>query len=169
MTSPGIRSMQECDLPAVLQVQAECFDAVTRESQRSFLAKLAASPSTCFVAVQGSTVAGYLIAVPADSRSPPVLNADCFEIPSDPDCLYLHDLSVSPRARGSGVAEALVEAFLSRLKQLGFTQARLTAVNDSADYWARHGFEIAAPSGPAMDRIATYGEGARYMVRRATD
>ena len=158
--------MQEGDLPAVLQVQAECFDPATRESPQSFLAKLAASPSTCFVAVQDTTVVGYLVAVPADSRSPPALNRDSFEIPGEPDCLYLHDLSVAPAARGTGVAEALIEAFLSRLKQLGFSQARLTAVNDSAAYWARHGFEVASPSGTAMDRVATYGEGARYMLMR---
>ena len=161
--------MQEVDLPAVLQVQAECFEPVTRESPQSFLAKLAASPSTCFVAVRGSDVVGYLVAVPADSRSPPALNGDSFEIPREPDCLYLHDLSVTPRARGTGVAEALIEAFLSRLKQLGFTQARLTAVNDSADYWARHGFEVATPSATARDQVATYGEGARYMRMRVAD
>lgn len=157
--------MQPLDLPAVLRIQAECFDGARQESQQSFQAKLAASPSTCFVAVLGPAVAGYLVAVPADSRNPPALNGRVFEVPRAPDCLYLHDLSVSRRARGSGVADALVEAFLSRLRQLRLPRACLTAVNRSSPYWARHGFQAVPPSDRVFDSLSSYGPDAQYMVR----
>ena len=161
-----VRGLQELDLPAVLLIQQECFDRATLESQRSFQAKLTASPETCFVATLGQRVVGYLIALPADSAHPPVLNGDSCELPPAPDCLYLHDLSVAPRSRGCGVAEALIAAFFAKLTQLQFTQARLTAVNSSSTYWTRHGFQPAPVSSLASERMATYGTGALYMVWR---
>ncbi len=76
--------MQAQDLPAVLAIQAECFDAATRESQASFAAKLAASPSTCFVAQQEGRAVGYLVAVPAASAQPPRLNGAQCALPTQP-------------------------------------------------------------------------------------
>lgn len=161
-----VRGLQERDLPTVLQIQQECFDATTLESPQSFQAKLNASPETCFVAAHGPQVIGYLIALPADSTNPPPLNGDDCHLPQEPDCLYLHDLSVSPSARGRGVAEALIAAFFARLTQLQLTQARLTAVNSSSSYWSRYGFQPALLSDLAGCQLATYGIGAQYMVRR---
>jgi ribosomal protein S18 acetylase RimI-like enzyme len=164
-----IRNMQEHDLAAVLQIQRECFDEATQESLRSFQVKLAASPSTCFVAIQGQSVLGYLVALPADSQHPPVLHGETYEIPSASDCLYLHDLSVSRLARGAGVAKILIEAFLLALQQLRLPRACLTAVNNSGSYWARYGFQTVLLSDNASDSIATYGAGAQYMMLTVTD
>jgi ribosomal protein S18 acetylase RimI-like enzyme len=159
-----IRNMQEHDLASVLQIQQESFDDATQESQPSFQAKLTASPSTCFVAVQGQSVVGYLVALLADSENPPALNGDSYKVPPLPNCLYLHDLSVSRRVRGTGVAAALIQAFLQALKRHCLPKACLTAVNDSSSYWERYGFQVVSPSGQVRDRLATYGSGATYMV-----
>lgn len=160
----AVRKMQQSDLTAVLQIQSESFDNATQESQQSFQAKLTASPATCFVALDDQLVVGYLVALIADSRYPPALDDDIYEVPPQPDCLYLHDLSVSRRARGLGVADALIDEFLLTLTQLRLPQACLTAVNNSCDFWARRGFQIVPPSGRINDRLATYGHGAQYMA-----
>lgn len=160
-----IRRMQQSDLAAVLQIQSESFNDATLESQQSFQAKLTASPATCFVALHNQFVVGYLVALIADSKNPPALDDDFYEVPSTPDCLYLHDLSVSQRARGLGVANTLINEFLLTLRRLQLPLACLTAVNNSSDFWARQGFHIAPLTDQIKDRIATYGCGAQYMIQ----
>jgi hypothetical protein len=66
-----VRAMGADDLPIVLGIQSCCYDQTKLESYRSFLAKLKASPTTCFIALVAEAPAGYLVAVPAVVGSPP--------------------------------------------------------------------------------------------------
>jgi ribosomal protein S18 acetylase RimI-like enzyme len=165
MADVRIRMMEAADLQVVLEIQAACYTEVTPESRESFHAKLGASESTCFVATLGDDTVGYLIALPWEFASPPVLDARTCRLPSSPDCLYLHDLAVKPAARKSGAGRALVEAFLVRLKGSDLGRASLVAVQDSWRYWERHGFRPVQPTAPLKAKLATYGEGVRYMER----
>jgi len=158
-----IRMMAEADIPAVLEIQAVCYTAVTPESDESLHAKLRASQSTCFIAsLEGDTV-GYLISLPWEFSSPPVLNAETCRLPLSPDCLYLHDLAVAPSARQFGTGRALVEAFLTQLRESGLGRASLVAVQDSAPYWERYGFRAVPLSEPLKAKLSTYGVGVLYM------
>lgn len=162
-----IRMMAEADLPAVLEIQAACYTEVTPESKESLHAKLSASQSTCWIAsLEGDTV-GYLISLPWDFSSPPVLNAETCRLPSSPDCLYLHDLAVTSSARKLGTGRALVEEFLIRFRGLGLGRASLIAVQNSAPYWERYGFRAVSLSEPLKTKLSTYGEGVAYMERAA--
>lgn len=159
-----IRMMTEADIPAVLEIQAVCYTELTPESDASLHAKLRASQSTCFIAsLEGDSV-GYLIALPWECSNPPALNAATCELPAAPDCLYLHDLAVSPRARRFGTGRALVEAFLARLKESGLQRASLVAVQNSAPYWERYGFRAVPLSAPLQVRLSSYGENVAYMA-----
>jgi len=160
-----IRMMAAADLSAVLEIQAVCYTELTPESKESLHAKLRASPSTCFIASLAGDTVGYLFALPWESSNPPILNAETCRLPSSPDCLYLHDLAVTPRARRFGAGRALVEAFLTRLSASGLGRASLIAVQSSAPYWERYGFRAVSPSAPLKARLATYGEGVEYMER----
>ncbi len=160
-----VRPMRAEDMALVLEIQSRCYDETKLESAQSFLAKLRASPTSCFVALVPDGLAGYLVAVPAEAGSPPPLNAPSFSAPSTADALYLHDLAIHPAARGTGVAVALIEAYFEALKQLKVHFACLTAVNDSTFFWERYGFRVAAPTGSAAGHMETYGEEARYMSR----
>jgi predicted N-acetyltransferase YhbS len=158
-----IRMMAEADIPAVLEIQAVCYTAVAPESDESLHAKLRASQSTCFIAShQGDTV-GYLISLPWEFSSPPVLNAETCRLPLSPDCLYLHDLAVAPNARRFGTGRALVESFLTQLRESGLRRASLVAVQSSAPYWERYGFRAVPLSEPLKAKLSTYGEGVVYM------
>ncbi|MCU0790349.1 MAG: GNAT family N-acetyltransferase [Nitratireductor sp.] len=162
-----IRMMAEADIPVVLEIQAVCYTELTPESGRSLHAKLEASRSTCLIAsIEGATV-GYLIALPWEFSSPPVLNAETCRLPAAPDCLYLHDLAVAPDARRYGTGRALVEALLARLGELGLGRASLVAVQNSAPYWERHGFRAVPLSEPLKAKLSTYGADAQYMERPA--
>jgi len=171
-TAIDIRMMGSADIPAVLEIQAVCYTEVTPESDESLHAKLKASQSTCFIASIEDDIVGYLISLPWEFSSPPALNAETCRLPLLPDCLYLHDLAVTPGARKFGTGRALVEAFLSRLRGLGLGRASLTAVQNSAPYWERYGFRAVPLSEPLKAKLSTYGEGVLYMeltVRKAPD
>jgi len=159
----AIRQMLESDLPVVLAIQAVCYDEQKRESLAAFLTKLQGSPGTCFVAETEQHVVGYLVAVPIRFDAPPRLNTPTFQPPEDADSLYLHDLAVVPAARRSGAGRHLVEAFFVRIRELNLPRGCLTAVQQSAPYWSRHGFRTVSASEPLRDRLATYGGDAEYM------
>jgi predicted N-acetyltransferase YhbS len=155
--------MAEADIPLILEVQAACYPELIAESGESLRAKLRASPTTCLVAYLGGYVAGYLISLPWERAKPPVRDARTCRLPPAPNCLYLHDLAVTPRARSSGAGRALVDTFLAQMSVLGFRRACLIAVQGSAPYWARYGFQVVEPSGPLEAKLSTYGESAVYM------
>ena len=168
MSTLVIRSMIAADLSAVMAIQAVCYTELVPESQASLEAKRAASPSTCWVAERDGTVVGYLFALPWTAGEPPALDARTCELPRAPDCLYLHDLSVSPRAREGGTGRALVEAFMGHLALLGLTRAALVAVQDSVPYWERFGFRVAPLAAPRQATLNTYGQAVAYMERPTT-
>lgn len=158
-----IRMMAEADIHAVLEIQAVCYTAVAPESQESLHAKLSVSQSTCFIASLEGTAVGYLISLPWEFSNPPALNAETCQLPVSPNCLYLHDLAVAPSARKLGTGRALVEAFLTQLRELDLGCASLIAVQNSAPYWERYGFRAVALSEPLKAKLSTYGEGIVYM------
>jgi len=160
-----IRPMQPADLAEVLRIQAACFTELLPESEASLAAKLQAAPSHCWVAAaeSGLTLAAYLFALPWRAESPPALDAAECRLPEQPDCLYLHDLSVDPQARGCGLAQALVQRFLDGLAASGLDRACLIAVQNSAEFWGRWGFQP-APQTPALRvKLASYGPQAAYL------
>jgi predicted N-acetyltransferase YhbS len=162
-----IRTMVEADIAAVLQIQSVCYAELTPESNQSLHAKLSASPPTCLVALLEDEVVGYLISLPWEFSNPPLLNAQTCRLPASPDCLYLHDLAVAPRARKSGAGRVLVEAFLAQLRGSSLGRASLIAVQNSAPYWARYGFRAVPPSDALQARLSSYGVRVVYMELRA--
>lgn len=158
-----IRAMRAEDLAAVLEIQSRCYDAAKLESRESFLSKLEASPATCFIAAVADAPVGYLVAVPAEAGCPPPLNESTYALPQAANALYLHDLAVHPRGRGSGAASALVAAYFRALEQSKVRFGCLTAVNQSCAYWERHGFRSASVVDAGAGWMDSYGEGAQYM------
>jgi predicted N-acetyltransferase YhbS len=158
-----IRTMEEADIPAVLEIQAVCYTEVTPESNESLHAKLSASQSTCFIACLEGDIVGYLISLPWEFSSPPVLNAETCRLPLSPNCLYLHDLAVTPGARRFGTGRALVEAYLAQLKRLALGRASLIAVQRSAPYWERYGFRAVPLAESLRTKLSSYGEDVKYM------
>jgi ribosomal protein S18 acetylase RimI-like enzyme len=158
-----LRALRAEDVAAVLEIQAQCYDDAKLESAQSFIVKLQAAPASCFLALFGEQVAGYLFAMPADADEPPPLHGSTYEVPAGANSLYLHDLAVHPDARGAGVADALIARYFQARAELGLRFACLTAVNGSSGFWARHGFALVPPDSALVARLASYGEGACYM------
>lgn len=161
-----VRAMHAGDMAAVLEIQSHCYDDTKLESPQSFIAKLEAAPNTCFIALLANVPAGYLVALPVEEGHPPPLNGSSYSVPQAANALYLHDLAVPPKARGTGTADALVAAYFQALKQSQVQIGCLTAVNKSSSYWERFGFKPAALAEECIGRLTTYGQGAQYMSLR---
>ncbi|HEY2978352.1 MAG TPA: GNAT family N-acetyltransferase [Burkholderiaceae bacterium] len=157
--------MTAADLPAVMTIQAASHSMATVESRESLQAKLSASPSTCLTASLEDSVVGYLISLPWEFAHPPVLNAPTCQLPASPNCLHLHDLAVTPRARQFGAGRTLVQALLTQAETRNLERASLISVRDSAPYWRRHGFRAVPQSERLKAILSTYGDGVVYMER----
>lgn len=155
--------MEEGDLDTVIKIQGMCYSEVAPESRQSFLSKLVVSPETCVVAEDAGNVVGYLVSVPIEFSEPPTLNAENVRVPPAPDCLYLHDLAITPTYRSRGVGRLLVDAFFEAAHRRNLPQVSLIAVQNSSPYWARYGFTAVSVSASLAEKIAGYGEKAVLM------
>jgi GNAT superfamily N-acetyltransferase len=157
--------MTESDVDGVVAVAAEAFPNHFEE-RACYAERLALFPRGCLVLADGAgAVHGYVFAWPWPADDAPPLNVLIGVLPPDADVLYLHDFALLRSARGAGHAGSGVEAVLRLAHEEGWPAIALVAVNDAAGFWARHGFGIADPPGMA-EKLASYGPGACYMVRR---
>ena len=106
---------------------------------------------------------GYLVSVPWRLATPPELNAADCHLPEQPNCLYLHDLAVTPTARRSNTGRALLEAFMRCLYELKYRHASLIAIQSSMPYWQRYGFQVVALGNEQQAKLSSYGEKVAYM------
>ncbi|MGZ9113051.1 MAG: GNAT family N-acetyltransferase [Brevundimonas sp.] len=163
----GWRAMTRADLDAVTHIAAISFPDHF-EGRDCFENRLALNPSGCFVLAEADgEPRGYLIAYPWRAEAAPALNVLIETIPADASAMYLHDLSLHPDVRGGGWTRPIVERLADQSRAAGWPALALVAVNDAAPFWERHGFAVV--DSPAMTaRLASYGPGARYMVRDLT-
>jgi predicted N-acetyltransferase YhbS len=158
-----IRPIHPDDLPAVLQVQAACYPPSMQEAAEVVLARIRTAGPTCVVAEDAEGVCGYLFAYPARLGKLTRLGAEFAPVP-DAESLYLHDLSVAPRALGRGLARRLVQHLLAQAQ--GMRASALVSVQDTAGFWTALGYAFTEVSCPeARAALATYPGQARYMVR----
>lgn len=162
-----LRPMQGADLPAVLALQARAYVPFFHEDEAVFRGKLAAFPDWCWVAqMADGELAAYLFTQPARLGRPPCLGDGSGSHKDGADTLHLHDMAVSPLARGAGLAarmtaHALDAAQKAELQHGRLRWASLIAVQGSVPYWARHGFV----PGQVAPNLSSYGPGAAYLVR----
>jgi N-acetylglutamate synthase-like GNAT family acetyltransferase len=83
--------------------------------------------------------------------------------------LFLHDLALLPEVVGAGQAKAVIEELALRALGGGYKAIALVAVNNTSDFWRRHGFVVVHGDAAVQAKLAVYGEGARYMVRSLAD
>lgn len=159
-----IRTATVTDLPAILQIQEECYYEVPLESSESFAAKLAISPETCFVGCYNHEVVGYLIALPLPYGEIPKLNTSRCSNPVWVDCLYIHDLAVGKKVRGTGIGTIFVNAIFKQAQTMKVSQISLVAIQGASSYWAKFNFKPVAPTSDLQKKLRPYGERATYMV-----
>ncbi|PPC77183.1 GNAT family N-acetyltransferase [Pokkaliibacter plantistimulans] len=166
MSGLVIRHMLQDDMQQVIRVQADCYQNVEPEDLVVLENKRSQSPGTCWVAEVDGSVVAYLICHPWDKHGVPALNA-ALDIASKPqDVFYLHDLAVSVRGRGRGIADTLVNKALQKARSDAFQYARLVAVQGARSFWQRYGFATEPQSAQVLqEKRDQYGDDAFVMGR----
>lgn len=165
----ALRPLCAIDVPAVLRLQAQCYEAQYLESSLAFEAKLAAAGphQSSWIAARGEEALAYVVALPVCLQTLPALDAPSITPPAQPELLYLHDLAVAPQGRALGLGRRLAELVEQSARALGLERIGLIAVQGSQAYWQRQGFVAIEPL-PAVlaAKLASFGLDARWMERR---
>lgn len=157
--------MRSEDLPQVLALQAEGYSADLHDSRPAFESRMALSPTMNLVARRGPKLVGYLVSHPWASHAPPPVDA-ILPAQAPMECWYVHDLSVAPAARGTGVTQALLERGAEEARRLGLERSELIAVAGAAPFWEKQGWQAARSITPALAaKVAGYGAQAVFMSR----
>ena len=156
------RAMRSADLPAVAAL-ADRIHPSLPEDVAVFAERLRLYPQGCLMLDDGTGgCLGYAVAHPWTDGPPPKLDTPLGVLPQPADCFYIHDVVVAPEARGHGLAVRAVEVLLTAAQ--AYRYAALVSVYATTPFWSRFGFAEAA-GGLPPGALASYGAGARYMIR----
>ena len=156
--------MRESDLDAVLAIQSACYPSALNEDAATILQRLHASPDTAWIASVADEAAAYLFGYRSRLGSITPLGG-VFSPADAPNCLYLHDLAVTPTWRGRGIADQLIAAAHAFASSQSLSFIALVALENARTYWERHAFatsEVASAQQAA--RLASYPGNCHYVV-----
>ncbi len=131
--------------------------AVLKERLRLF-------PTGCFVADARGELLGYAISHPSVMGKPAALNSLIGALPTDADCLFLHDIALTEASRGLGLGRSLLGRLKKAARDAGLARIALVSVNNSLGYWQAQGFRVFEADAALTAKLASYGEDAAYMV-----
>jgi ribosomal protein S18 acetylase RimI-like enzyme len=155
--------MRKPDLPALLAV-ADIVHPAYPEDPAVFAERLDLYPAGCLVLELGGKAIGYIVSHPWFYAEPPKLNSRLRVLPTDSTTYYIHDIALLPEARGTGAATAVIDRLVAHAGQRGLRNISLVAVNDSGQFWRRHGFDSVDDPKLAA-KLRSYDGNARFMVR----
>ncbi len=159
------RPMTARDVPGAMAV-ADIVHPTFPEGEAMYHDRLALFPEGCHVlADETDGVVGYALAYPARLGAPPPLDTALGALPEGADALYLHDVALLPAFRGRKLAEQAIGQVLALAERSGLA-LMLVSVYGTAPYWSRFGFVVPDDKLPPA-KLASYGEGAVYMIRPA--
>lgn len=102
--------------------------------------RIALAPDGCLALERDGTLIGHFISHPWRRGAVPELHAPLGAIPADADSWYIHDVVISPEARGGGFAAAALEIVARAATAHGIDRLSLIAVGGADAYWGRLGF-----------------------------
>jgi GNAT superfamily N-acetyltransferase len=118
----------------------------------------------CRVLIHSGEIVGYGMSHPWHLNKIPPLDTFLEALPSQPDCIFIHDVVVLPRARGHGAAEKFVEIVADVARERLIPALALVSVYDTHPLWMKCGFEVVQRPDLA-EKLQSYGATARYMMR----
>lgn len=137
-----IQPLTEDDLPAMVELQRMAYVPELHEPQSLFAAMLSFSRSICLGIRRDGALAGYVLGYAASPD-----RTDFTDGPReafDPHLLYLHDLCIAIDAQGSGLGQALYDAFERRAREGGYTRIIANAIEGRLEFWENQGFTAGA-------------------------
>jgi len=160
-----IRPSRHNDLPAILSIQSACYTPEMNESEAIWRSRLEVAGEFIWVAEFVGEVCAYLASYPSQQGKIAPLGS-AFAPCNEADCLYLHDLAVSPQAGGKGFGRKLVAHALTIARQRKLPHAGLVCVQNALGFWQSCGFiEQTGINNAGRAALATYEPQARYMAK----
>ena len=166
MSKPYWRPARVSDLRAIVAIAADIHPGLP-ERPDVFMEKMQLYPRGCRVLVAEDAIAGYGLAHPWKLRQIPPLDGFLERLPENADCLYVHDVAVLPDRRG-GVARDYVAGIAELARAAGMTMLALVSVYATRPLWEHLGFRAVTADAELRGKLASYGEGATYMLRDLT-
>ncbi len=161
-----LRPLRHEDLADVFALQDDSYPPALRDSVEALASRLQLADGCCHLADLDQRPVGYILAHPWVGMQPPAVDTVLSLPPGDaPKVVYVHDLSVSAAAKGSGLGACLLDAALDAGRRGGLVSAELVAVPGAAGYWQRMGFRPLDMDSALARKVRLYGDGAVYMGR----
>lgn len=165
-----LRTLDVEDVAAVLRIQAQCYGVELVESGAVFVRRLQTGSHCSLAAVQGGELLAYLAAYWSLPGRVTPFNGDFGEHADserlgESSVLYLHDMAVSPAAKGRRLGSRMVDSLRASARARGIRRSALVSVQDSRSFWEQQGYAV-APVGDAVEQahLSSYGADAVYMV-----
>lgn len=164
MSKPHWRPAHASELTAITAIAAQIHPDLP-ESPEVLAEKMRLYPDGCLVLVTGNEIVGYGLSHPWMQHLIPPLDRLLERLPGDADCLYVHDVAVLPDFR-SGVARDYVATIEGLARSTGIAALALVSVYGTRPLWERFGFRPVTADAELRVKLASYGEGATYMLRK---
>lgn len=163
MSKPHWRPARTSDLAAISAIAARIHPALSERAE-VLAEKMRLCPDGCGVLDTDQGIVGYGLAHPWMQHRIPPLDGFLQELPDRADCLYVHDVAVLPDFRG-GVARAYVADVEKLARASGIAKLALVSVYGTRPLWERIGFRAVTADAELRAKLASYGDGATYMLR----
>jgi predicted N-acetyltransferase YhbS len=152
-----IRTAMSSDIDAIMRIQELSYGPDMLESATLF-GEIIRQNMSLVADSQKNGVIAFALVHPVSPADIPKLNGDVtFSKPNVDMVAFIHDLSVHPDHRKTGIGKRLVKTFRTDIRVTRFaTQAIIVAVNGAEPFWRVCGFQDMRETLPA-DVIASYG------------
>jgi ribosomal protein S18 acetylase RimI-like enzyme len=154
--------MLQSDLPSVDELSNITHPELP-EAPEIFAERLHLYPAGCLVLEDAGTIQGYVISHPIAEGQPPALDTLLEVIPDDSVLYYIHDLAISSKLRGQGLAKGGIEMALAVARREGFARACLISVYGTSSFWGKYGFVRQEVDKQLAEKLQAYGEDAVFM------
>ena len=160
--APHWRLAKPSDLPTINQI-ADSIHGNLPERPAVLAEKTELFPEGCMLLDDDGIAVGYGISHPWLLDSIPILDSFLRELPSYPNCIYVHDVAVLVSARGHNAAGAYLKLIAEIARKTRIEYLALVSVYDSDPLWASHGFKIVLDE-KLKAKLGSYGSAAKYMI-----
>ena len=153
-----IREIIYSDWDAIMRIQEDSYFAIEPEPVSVLQSKWIFSKETCFILEEDSEILGYCLAHPWEDNDAPPLYSESLT-GSHFTCIFIHDLSVTPRARNRGIGLMAFHYLKEYAIKNKFHFLSLVAIQGAENFWHKLGFQPAN-----IDKsLVSYGETSVYM------
>ena len=153
------RAARALDLRRIDNVMNECH--VNDERFEIVVERHTLFPDGVWALREGPDIVGCAVFYPWLLGAPPGVDQLIGRLPAAPDCLFVHDIAILPRARYRGSVESFGEILWATADRLGLRAVSCVSLYDHLHpIWAARGFvslEVAIDP--------RYGPEARYMEK----